>query len=448
MRYLPHNDKTRAEMLKTIGVKSIEDLFADVPKAVRQNVPLSLPPHRGEMEVERALSDMAEKSLHAGKAAFFLGGGAYRHHIPASVDHIIQRSEFLTSYTPYQPEITQGTLQYLFEFQTQTARIMDMDVANASMYDGSTACAEAVLMAHRITRRGKTILSARLHPHYAETVRNQTQFASLTILQPALSLEGEEDLLGLIDDDVSAIVVQNPDFFGNIRDFSKLAKTLHEKNILLIGVTTEIIALGLIKPFGTMGADIAVAEGQSLGNGLSFGGPYIGLFACREKYIRQMPGRICGQTVDEEGRRGFVLTLSTREQHIRREKATSNICTNSGLCSLAFTIHLALLGEEGYKRLARINHANACRLAERVASIKGVSCLTNAFFNEICIALPKPAAQIIEALADKNILGGIPVSRLLPNEPSMENLLLLAATEMNSDEDIDALHAALVEVLA
>ncbi|MDR3528620.1 MAG: aminomethyl-transferring glycine dehydrogenase subunit GcvPA, partial [Rhizomicrobium sp.] len=354
-----------------------------------------------------------------------------------AVDHLIQRSEFLTSYTPYQPEISQGTLQVLFEFQTQVALLTGMEVANASLYDGSTATAEAVLMAQRITKRPKAILSGGLHLHYVETVETVANLHGVT--KRALVTPGaEEDLASLIDDETACVVVQSPDVFGLLRNLKSLAQVVHAKGALLIVVVTEVVSLGLLESPGAQGADIVVAEGQSLGNGLNFGGPYVGLFATREKYVRQMPGRLCGQTVDSLGRRGFVLTLSTREQHIRRDKATSNICTNSGLCALAFTIHLSLLGEDGFTRLAALNHAKATKLADRLSEVKGVTLVTSTFFNEFTLRLSKPAAEVVEALATKGILGGVPASRLSPSDRDLRDLLIVAATETNSDEDIEA----------
>jgi glycine dehydrogenase subunit 1 len=379
---------------------------------------------------------------------FFVGCGAYKHHIPASVDHLIQRSEFLTSYTPYQPEIAQGTLHYLFEFQSQVAALTGMEVANASMYDGSTATAEAVLMAHRVTRRKRAVLAGNLHPHYRETVETVSRMSEhgLDILPPRP--DGAEDILGAIDKDTSCVVVQTPDVYGHLHDLRPIAEKAHAAGALLIAVVTEAVSLGLVTPPGEMGADIVVAEGQSIGNALNFGGPYVGLFATRQKYLRQMPGRLCGETVDAEGKRGFVLTLSTREQHIRREKATSNICTNSGLCVLAFTIHLALLGEAGLARLARINHANAVKLADALSQVKGVTLLNKAFFNEFTIRVPGDAAAIIEKLAEKGVLGGVPASRLDPSRSELRDLIIVAATEVNTDEDRAAYAAAMKEVLA
>ncbi len=453
MRYLPLTDNDRRDMLGVIGatlpgVTSVDDLFRDVPKAARLEALVDLPRRKGELDVERHLSALAAKNVAADSVPFFVGGGAYRHHVPATVDHLIQRSEFLTSYTPYQPEITQGTLQYLFEFQTMVAQLTGMEVANASMYDGSTGCGEAVLMAHRVTKRRKAILSGTLHPQYREAVENLSGFAGDKVVSLPSALPGKtEDIISLIDDATSCVVVQCPSFFGELIDMRVIADAAHAKGALLIAVFTEVMSLGLITPPGEMGADIVVGEGQSLGNPLNFGGPYVGLFATRQKYVRQMPGRLCGETVDAAGKRGYVLTLSTREQHIRREKATSNICTNSGLCCLAFTIHLALLGEEGFRRLARINHAHAVQLAGLLGAVPGVEILNGSFFNEFTLRLPKPSAGVVDALVGKNVLGGIPVSRLIPGHADAENLLLVASTEINTDQDCETFAAALAEVL-
>ncbi|MGL5138840.1 MAG: aminomethyl-transferring glycine dehydrogenase subunit GcvPA, partial [Beijerinckiaceae bacterium] len=349
MRYLPLSTDDRSAMLASIGVPNIDALFAHVPAHALLANPVDLPHHQGEYEVERDLAALAGQNRAAGAGPFFVGAGAYKHHVPATVDHLIQRSEFLTSYTPYQPEIAQGTTQYLFEFQTQVANLTGMDVANASMYDGSTSAGEAVLMAHRITKRAKAVLSGGLHPHYADVVKTLSHMASDTVDALPTDVHASEDIIARIDAETSCVVVQSPDVFGNLRDLRPIAEACHKHGALLIAVFTEAVSLGLIEPPGAQGADIVVGEGQSIGNSLNFGGPYVGLFATRTKYVRQMPGRLSGETVDAEGRRGFVLTLSTREQHIRRDKATSNICTNSGLCCLAFTIHMTLLGQKGLK---------------------------------------------------------------------------------------------------
>ena len=447
MRYLPLTPDDRRAMLAKIGADSVDALFRDVPKgAAAPLASFDLSDTKGELEVEQLLSRLAAQNVAAGAAPFFCGAGAYRHHVPAAVDHLIQRSEFLTSYTPYQPEIAQGTLQYLFEFQTQVALLTGMEVANASLYDGSTATAEAVLMAQRLTRRKKAILSGGLHPHYAATVETVAGLEGGIVRAPVIPGRAE-DLSDLIDGETACVVVQSPDVFGLIRDLKPLADAVHAKGALLIAVVTEAVSLGLLEPPGAQGADIVAAEGQSIGNGLNFGGPYVGLFATREKFVRQMPGRLSGETIDATGRRGFVLTLSTREQHIRREKATSNICTNSGLCCLAFTIHLSLLGEEGLTRLARVNHAKANRLADRLARIKGTSLVTPAFFNEFTLALPVAAGPVVDLLARRNILAGVPASRLFPREAKLQNHLILAATETTTDDDSERLAMSLEEVL-
>src|ERR1700722_19644197 len=381
MRYLPLTANDRQAMLAKIGAPDIDALFRDVPKEAV--VPLSvfdLSETKGEMEVERILAKLASRNMAAGAGPFFCGAGAYKHHVPSAVDHLIQRSEFLTSYTPYQPEISQGTLQYLFEFQTQVALLTGMEVANASLYDGATACAEAVMMANRVTGRRKAVLSGGLHPHYREVCETYGRFVGFEL--SAQDPGRREDPARRVDRHTSGVVVQNPDFFGEVRDYSGLAQTCHDAGALLVVIVTEILSLGAIRPPGEMGADIVAAEGQSLGNALNFGGPHVGLFATRDRFVRQMPGRLAGQTTDAEARRGWVLTLSTREQHIRRERATSNICTNSGLCALAFTIHLALLGEAGLTRLAHVNHAAAVALAERLERIPGLRLVDRTFFNE------------------------------------------------------------------
>jgi glycine dehydrogenase subunit 1 len=439
-------------MLGVIGAKTIDDLFVDVPPEAVLDGPIhGLPPHASEMAVERHMSALARKNLAAGDVPFFLGCGAYKHHVPASVDHLIQRGEFLTAYTPYQPEIAQGTLQMMFEFQSQVARLLGCDVANASMYDGSTACWEAIVMARRVTRRGKAILSGGVHPHYVSVAKTMAKFTGdmLDTRLPTLSPEPDtDDLIGLIDDDTSCVVVQYPDILGRIADLSKLADACHAKKALLVAVVTEPVALGAIKAPGEMGADIVVGEGQSIGVGLQFGGPYVGLFACSEKLVRQMPGRLCGETVDAEGKRGFVLTLSTREQHIRREKATSNICTSSVLCALAWSIHMTLLGEKGLRQLAAINHAGASAAADRLAQVPGIELVTPAFFNEFTLKLSKEARPVVRRLAERGVLAGVSLGRLYPGAKDLANGLVVAVTETTSAEDVETLAAALQEALA
>jgi glycine dehydrogenase subunit 1 len=449
MRYLPLSSEDRRLMCMRIGVGTIHSLF-DFCDSPEGQVHIDLPDHQSEMAVERMMSRLAQQNVSASSVPFFIGAGAYKHHIPATVDHIIQRSEFLTSYTPYQPEIAQGTLQYLFEFQTQVAELTGMELANASLYDGSTGTAEAVRMAQRLTGRRKVILSGNLHPHYGDVVETLARFSEdIDVLRLSPNVSGEDDLRDVIDDQVSCVVVQSPDFFGNIHNLKAIADLIHRHGGLLIAVFTEVISLGLLKSPGSLGADIVVGEGQSLGNPLMFGGPYVGLLATRQKFLRQMPGRLCGATQDADGRRSYVLTLVAREQHIRREKATSNICTNAGLCCLAFTIHLSLLGGIGLRRLACLNHERACTLASMLDGISGVSVLNKTFFNEFTIRLPDSlsAEHAVEQLAARGILGGVPVSRLLPKK-EFDDLVLIAATEVNSHEDMMRLKVGLEEITA
>lgn len=450
MRYLPHTDTSRQKMLNEIGASSINDLFDQAGAPVNKKgggLDLNLPDHMAEMDVEQHLTRLAGQNLSGSQSGFFVGCGAYRHHVPASVDHLIQRSEFLTSYTPYQPEISQGTLQYLFEFQTQVANLLGSEIANASLYDGSTGCGEAVLMAHRVTKRGKAVLAGNLHPHYRSVVETLSSMAGFDVVSGEAQAGGSEELADLIDEETSCVVVQTPDVFGSLHDLRPVAKIAEEKGALLIAVVTEVVSLGSVLSPGEMGADIVVAEGQSIGNGLNFGGPYLGLFACRKKFVRQMPGRVCGETVDADGKRGFVLTLSTREQHIRRDKATSNICTNSGLCCLAFTIHMTLLGEIGLRKLAGLNHAKAVQLSEKLAELEGISVVNSCFFNEFTVRVKGSVEKIVEQLAKANILAGVPARRLWPTRDEFDDLLIIAVTETVSEQDMDNLVFGLKECL-
>ena len=434
-------------MLATIGAASVDDFYEDVPESARFSGTIAgLPLHQGELAVERHLAGLAGQNRTADDGPFFLGGGAYRHHVPASVDMIIQRSEFLTTYTPYQPEIAQGTLQTLFEFQTQVSEMTAMDVANASMYDGSTACAEAAIMACRVTRRKKVILSGGLHPHYGAATRLLCEAQGIEVIQLPPAIDGELSLIEAVGDDTACVIGQSPNFFGTITDLSPVSDAAHANKALMVSVFTEAVSLGLVTPPGEMGADIAVGEGQSIGGALNYGGPYVGLFACTEKLVRQMPGRLCGETVDADGQRGFVLTLSTREQHIRRDKATSNICTNSGLCALAFTAHMSLLGGVGLEHLARLNHEVACDLADALDAIDGVEILTPRFFNEFAYRLPKRADAVLEALLAKGVVAGVQASRLLPGQ-GFEDVMITSATECNTPDDIAVYVAALKECL-
>ncbi|MCB1784365.1 MAG: aminomethyl-transferring glycine dehydrogenase subunit GcvPA [Alphaproteobacteria bacterium] len=425
MRYLPQTKNAREAMLAAVGSASVDDLYVDVPKGAFIDGLADLPLHQGELSVERTLSAYAGQNHAAPDGPFFLGAGVYYHHIPASVDYVIQRSEFLTAYTPYQPEIAQGTLQAIFEYQTFVSRLTGQDVANASMYDGSTACAEGALMAMRVTKRSKVVIGTALHPHYRSVLESYVG-----------NLEGASVSDEAADGGTACVIVQSPDFFGRPHAYEGWRKVCDEAGALLIVVVTEVVSLGLLPVPGM--ADIVCGEGQSIGMPMSFGGPHLGFFACKEKYLRQMPGRLCGMTEDADGSRGFVLTLSTREQHIRRDKATSNICTNQGLCALAFTVHMSLLGEDGFKGLARLNHEAACRLADALGAVSGVEIENDAFFNEFVVRLPKPAAQVVEDLATCGIIGGYALEG---------NRLLVCATEMTRDEDIADLAQTLREIL-
>jgi glycine dehydrogenase subunit 1 len=375
----------------------------------------------------------ANQNINAQSNRFFLGAGVYYHHVPSSVDYIIQRSEFLTAYTPYQPEIAQGTLQYLFEFQTFIAQITGQEVANASLYDGATSMAEAALMAMRVTRKNKIAYGNDIHPQYEEVtetyLRNNPGCTSYDVTEDPSKIE----------EDTACVIIQSPDFYGKPHTINDWRKACDEKGALLVVVVNEIVSLGMLPP--PTEADIVCGEAQSIGVPMSFGGPHLGFFACREKYLRQMPGRLCGETVDADGNRAFVLTLSTREQHIRRDKATSNICTNQGLCALAFTVHMALLGEDGFKQLAVLNHERACDLADALTAIDGITLKHENFFNELAVQLPdgKNASEIVQQLADDyGIIAGYPAD---------ENTILITATEITTDGGINALAEALQEVL-
>ena len=418
MRYLPLTNQERKEMLDAIGVSNIDELYSDVPSETLYKPKFNLPKHKGEIEVENILRNYANQNISASDQAFFLGAGVYNHHIPATVDYIMQRSEFLTSYTPYQPEIAQGTLNVIFEFQTMIARLTGQEIANASMYDGATATAEAAFMAMRVKKgRNKIKVHGNLHPHYFETT--ETYLTNY----PEISLEqGEPDV------DTACLIVQSPDFYGELQNISELRKKCDEVGCLLVVVINEIVSLGLVNPPSE--ADIVCGEAQSIGVNMNFGGPHLGFFACKKAYVRQMPGRLCGVTEDVDGKRSFVLTLNTREQHIRREKATSNICTNQGLMALAFTVHLSLLGEIGFKKLAKINHANAVKLADKIDAIEGFKLRNKTFFNEFAVETKANAKQIYNKLLKKKIVAG---------HAADENTLIIATTELTTDEDIEKL---------
>src|ERR1700729_3474598 len=399
MRYLPKSPADRKEMLATIGVASIDELFETIPGEYRLQRDLKIPRQHGESEVldrfrafaaNIASGDAAELAKRPATKlpASFLGAGAYRHYRPVIIDSLVQRGEFLTSYTPYQPEIAQGTLQALFEFQTMICELTGMEIANASMYDGSTGVAEAVMMAVRVTGRDGAVVARTVHPEYREVIATYAQHQEIPTAEVGYAANGRVDMAALdaaITSDTACVLIQSPNFFGTIEDVATIAEMAHAKGALLIVSIAEAISLGIVKPPAE--ADIVSLEAQSFGVAIGFGGPYCGVIACKEKFLRQMPGRLVGETKDADGKRGFVLTLSTREQHIRREKATSNICTNAGLCALAFTVHLTLLGEAGFTRLAEINHAKASELADRLSAVPGVKLLNASFFNEFTLRL-------------------------------------------------------------
>jgi glycine dehydrogenase subunit 1 len=445
--YFPHTDADRDAMLQAIGVERLEDLFKDVP-AKNRFPDLNLPPALTEMEVSAEMQDLAWANDTAREMVCFLGAGAYNHYVPAAVDSILRRGEFYTAYTPYQPEISQGTLQAIFEYQSMIAGLTGMDVSNASHYDGATAVAEAVNMAYHTFRgkRPKVVLSPGVHPHYRETVRTYTRGSDVTLLgdEPGSDLSaGPEALEDLLDEKTALVVVQYPDFFGRIYDFTNLANAIHEAGALL-AVSANPLALGLLKPPGEFGADIVTGEGQPLGIPLSYGGPYLGVFATREQYVRKMAGRLVGETVDNRGQRAYVLTLTAREQHIRREKATSNICTNQGLMMLASTVYLSLLGRHGLRQVAELCYHKAHYAAKSIARLPGYGLWSTAsFFNEFVIRCPAPIEDINEHLMEHNILGGYDLGQ---DYPDLENQMLIAVTEMNSKDDIDTLTEVLAEV--
>ena len=433
-------------MLEAIGLTDLDDLFEAVPAGVRLGRALEVPEALSEPELMRHLRALAGRSRGAADLVCFAGGRAYDHHVPAAVKALASRAEFATSYTPYQPELSQGVLQALYEFQTLVCEIYGLEVANASLYDGANALVEAVNLSARVTKRDRILVGATVNPQYLDVLETYTSGLGFTIERIPYAADGAVDWSSVDATGVASLVCGYPNFFGRLEDVPAAAAAAHAAGALLVAVT-DPTAMGVLRSPGEMGADVAVGEGHALGNPLSYGGPYVGLFATRDKFVRQMPGRLAGETVDSEGRRGFVLTLSTREQHIRREKATSNICTNSGLCALAFTIHMTLLGEAGLKRLAHINHANAVALADKLDAVDGVEVITPAFFNEFTLRVRGDAAKIIDKLADKGVLGGVPVSRLIPGKAQLSDLIIVASTEINTDEDHGKYAQALKEVL-
>ena len=444
MRYLPHTDADIQQMLDTIGVAGIDQLFSGIPEKCRLQSPLQLPQALSESESMAVLQTLAAKNAKVSEWDAFLGGGAYNHYIPAVVDHLVSRSEFYTAYTPYQPEISQGTLQAIFEFQSMICQLTGMDVANASMYDGASACAEAVLLALRTGRkRNKVLLSEALHPQYRETVATYCRYLGVELIDlPAVDgMTDRQQMQRLLDDQVAAVAVGYPNYFGQIEDLAALATQAHDAGAKLIAAVAEPLSLALFKSPGELGADVVVGEGQSFGIPLSFGGPGIGFFAVKQKDMRALPGRLVGETVDQDGKRGFVLTLATREQHIRREKATSNICSNQGMCTLMVGIFLALHGKQGLRKLAEMNYSKTTYAKQQIAALDGYRlAFAGETFNEFVVLCPEPVAELQQRLEKQGILPGIALAK---DFPDLENGLLLCVTEQNSKEQIDRLVSAL-----
>jgi len=448
MRYIPNTDADCKRMLEMIGVPSVETLFADIPRKVRLRRALNLPPPMSEAELVRHLRSLAVKNADVDRYPCFLGAGAYNHFIPAAVSHLISRGEFLTSYTPYQPEVAQGILQAIYEYQTLICQLTGMEVANASLYDGASSLAEAVLMAHRVNGRSRILISRAVHPEYRQVVRTYTGALGLELQELPFTDKGTTDLRKaktLLSKETCCLVLQNPNFFGTVEMLEDFAEAARAKGAFFIVAIAEPVSLGLLKPPGEVGADIVVGEGQALGSPLSFGGPYLGLFATRAAYVRSMPGRLCGQTVDRDGRTGYVLTLSTREQHIRREKATSNICTNEGLVALAATIFLALLGKHGLREMALQNLWKATYTKEAIATLKGYTLrFRGPTFNEFVVQVKRRRpSEVNRTLLRKGIIGGLELGRFYPD---LADCLLFAVTEENSRGEIEALVKALGEI--
>jgi glycine dehydrogenase subunit 1 len=451
VRYIPNSPDERASMLHEVGLDSAEALFNSIPAELRLREPLNIPSALSEMELLAYFEELASQNLEAVRPSF-LGAGAYQHYSPTIIDHLISRSEFFTSYTPYQPEISQGTLQAIFEFQTMVCQLTGMEVANASMYDGSTALAEAVLMAERVTNRSKVLVSSAIHPEYLEVAKTYVQHAGIDLKKidfdhktGLTQIDAQIDKRAELDNQTAALIVQSPNFFGCIENLSSLAEKAHAVGALFIVAITEPVSLGILQPPGACGADIVIAEGQSFGIPLSYGGPYVGLFATREKFVRQMPGRLVGQAMDQQGRRGFVLTLATREQHIKREKATSNICTNEGLIALAATIYMTTMGRRGMQEVAYQSAQKTAYLIKQLEKLKGFSLpFSGPRFNEFVLRTPIKAEDLLQRLAkEKGITGGLALSHYFPESP---NDLLVCVTEVNTRNQIDSFIEGLREI--
>lgn len=439
MRYIPNTDDNCKEMLEDIGVRDVSELFSDIPEGIRLKEGLGLPEALSEPELWKHMRALSEKNT-GSRYLSFLGAGSYNHYVPSVVNHLLSRSEFYTSYTPYQPEISQGTLQGIFEYQTLICQLTEMEITNASMYDGASALAEAVLMANRINNRKEVLVSRAVHPEYREVLLTYTQLLDIEIREIPLEknlLTNMDEVKRLASSETSSVIIQYPNFFGSIEDMRDISESVRAKGGLLIIVVVEPVSLGILKAPGAFDCDIVVGEGQVFGSPMNYGGPSLGIFATREKYARNIPGRIVGSTIDKNGRRGYVLTMATREQHIRRERATSNICTNQSLCALAASIYLTTLGKRGLKRLAELNLQKANYAKRKISKIKGFSIdMDVPTFNEFVVRTKLPSDRINEKLSEENILGGLDVSRFYPE---LKDSLLFCVTEMNTKEDIDRL---------
>jgi glycine dehydrogenase subunit 1 len=448
MSYLSLSEKDKKDMLAAAGVGSIDELFCCIPEEVRLKRDLRLPEALTELELARTIEGIGRKNAYPGTLSF-LGGGAYEHFVPAVVDSLSSRGEFVSPYTPYQPEVSQGTLQIIFEFQTLVCQLTGLAIANASLYDGSTGAAEAVLMAQRVTGRPKVLIARTVHPQYREVVRTYVKNVGIELEELPYGKDGRIDAAALgrsLDDRTAAVVFQSPNFFGVVEDAEALSEAAHGRKALSVALVAEALSLALLEPPGKLGVDIVTGEAQSFGVPLSFGGPYLGFMACRKDFLRQMPGRISGQTTDVEGRRGFVLTLATREQHIRRERATSNICTNQALCALRATIFLETMGRQGLREMARQNACKAAYAAERLASVPGIERkFPGPFFNEFVLGFPRPWAEIDAGLRGIGIVAGL---GLAGDYPELGAAALVCVTELKTRADIDRLVAAAGEVLS
>ncbi|MGE5509458.1 MAG: aminomethyl-transferring glycine dehydrogenase subunit GcvPA [Chitinophagales bacterium] len=447
MNFLPNTGRDRAEMLAAIGLRSVDELFSDIPEAVRLRRPLDLPAPLSEMELDAHLRSLAGRNGVAGQLLSFLGAGAYEHYIPKAVAELCGRAEFYTAYTPYQPEVSQGTLEAIYEYQSYVAALTGLDVSNASLYDGATAVAEAAAIALAHTRRRQLLVAGTLHPEYRQVLKTYALHWNAEVIElPAV--DGALDAAAVaarLDENTAAVIVQNPNFFGRIEDGRRLAEAAHARKALFV-VVANPVALGLLEAPGAYGADLCVGEGQPLGIPLGFGGPYLGFMAAKEELVRRMPGRIVGATVDQDGKRAFVLTLQTREQHIRREKASSNICSNEALCALAFTVHLSLLGPEGLKEMAGLCLQKAHYAAEKLGALPGFAlAFQGPFFHEFVLRCPKAPEKLVAGLAAKGVLPGVPLGRFYPE---LADSLLVCVTETRSREDIDRLAKLLAEEVA